>query len=393
MRFELVLVWHDHRLGSRGWWFRPLSIEALARYPPFVDSDFMARRLAHGSSPDRICDGRGFRTHPRSISFSQVSLSSSLGISISSSRISRAYSGSVFPNHRNHQKRDTAGQFLQPEMPVTRPPRSSFDPEVPLCMRGAMQQIVRAVSTTSPHYFSVTVAAEKVAALIAKLDERFQFRMTDGQRDYARKHGRCAFRMVLFPLPLTTDLAIWVFRTEGGHPMLATERWRDARITPIQWPWLYELRRIPVPPTLRSRYVRKNGHCAINATTWTWRIRREEMDRMRMNIRHWTQGHDDRLPKLIQGLSQAPGFRGIRDDVYTIHQYVRAQAKARGTSLPSLPARRWMRGVRTATVPLSALLRRFARGATAWFPKSSIRGDTVDPMSPQTTQEIPDADP
>lgn len=169
---------------------------------------------------------------------------------------------------------------------MTCPPMSRFDPQVPLSMRGAMQQIVRAVASTSPIYFSVTVGVEKVAALIAKLDERFQFRMTDGQRDYARRHGRCTFRMVLFPLPKTTDIAIWVFRTEGSHPMVASERWRDARVMPIQWPWLYELRRLPVPPALRARYVRKNGHCAIHATTWTWRIRREEMDRMRQDIRH-----------------------------------------------------------------------------------------------------------
>jgi hypothetical protein len=288
---------------------------------------------------------------------------------------------SVIPNHLNHWKQDTAGQIHLSDMPMTRPPLSSFDPEVPLSMRGAMQQIVRAVSTTSPYYFSVTVAAEKVVALIAKLDERFQFRMTDGQRDYARKHQRCTFRLILFPLPLSTDLAIWVFRSGGDHPMLATERWLDARVTPIQWPWLYELRRLPVPPELRSRYMRKGGHCAINAATWTWRIRREEMDRMRQNIRHWTQRHDERLPKLIQGLSHAPGFRGIRDDVYTLHRYIQAQAKARGVPPPKLPPRRWIGGARTSTAPLSRLLQRVRRGSTTWFPEASIRRDTVDPMS------------
>lgn len=317
----------------------------------------------------------------------------SLGISFSSSRIPGAYSVSVIPNHLNHSKRDTAEQIHYPETHVMRPPLSSYDPEVPQSMRGTMQQIVRAVSTTSPYYFSVTVPADKVAALIAKLDERFQFRLTDGQRDYARKHRRCTFRLVLFPLPLSTDLVIWVFRSDGNHPLLATERWLDARVTPIRWPWLYELRRLPVPPKLRSRYIRKDGHCAINATTWTWRIHREELDRMRQNIRHWTQRHDERLPKLIKGLSYAPGFRGIRDDIYALHQYIRAQAKARGMQTPELPARPWVRGARTSTVPLSRLLQRVRRGASTWFPEASIRRDTVDPTSTVNLQESADADP
>lgn len=251
-----------------------------------------------------------------------------------------------------------------------------IDPEIPATMTCAMQRIQKFVSSAYYWYVAGIVPADRIVALVEKLDDKFDLESTDGRRQHDRRRGRCTFRLVLFPSPGKTDLSFWLLRTDGSHPLLSTERWRDARSDHIQWPFLYELRQIPVSPSLRERYARSDGKYRINPVTWTWRFRRDEMDRIRANVRHWTQHQDERLPQLIRGLARSPGFRAIRADVFALYRHIATQCERRNRPIPDFPAQPWVRGRRYRTFPLSLIVSRVGRGET-WFPSSSISTDTV----------------
>jgi len=266
-----------------------------------------------------------------------------------------------------------------------------YDPEIYVAMGATMKAIQRAVSCGYVHYVTGQVEVNRVQALVAKFDDFFHISATDKRREYAAKKKRCSFRLVLYPNPGRTDFKFWLLRTDGEHPLLSTQRWRDARTDPILWPFLYELRQVPVPPKHRERFRRKDGQVAIRPVTWSWRFQRAEMDRLRSCIRHWVQHRDERLRRLIRGLGLAPGFRAVRDDVYVLQQYIARQCQKRNVPVPAFPGRRGLllgKGRSFTTFPLSQLVARIRRGASAWFPSTSKSTDTV---GEQALLEKPDA--
>ena len=247
-----------------------------------------------------------------------------------------------------------------------------YDPLIYSTATATMSAIQRYVSRGAVWYVTGEVEADRALALAARLDERYGLAATVAQRDHARRAKRATFRLILWPLSGTTRLRWWLLRTDGEHPLLSMERWRDARHDRIRWPWDFELAQMPVPPAARAGYRRKNGRVAINAVTWTWRIERQHMEAMRASIRHWAQHADERLAALIRSLHLSPGFRQIRTDVLTIDRYVLSQCERRKRTPPAIPPlpRPVIRaaGRQDQRVPLSALVRRRQRGASSWFP-------------------------
>lgn len=247
-----------------------------------------------------------------------------------------------------------------------------FDPNVHATVTATMRAIQRYVAYGFLFYVTGEVAADRAPALFRKLHERFNLTMTDSQRRHARKRGEAVFRLVLWPLTGTTTFRWWLLRTEGEHPLLSLETWRDARRERIQWPWVFELAQMPVPPQLRQAYTRKSGRVAIKPVTWTWRINREQFERYRADIRRYAQIHDNRIQGLIRSLHGAPGFRQIRDDVFRLDGYIVKQYRRRKRQPPELPPLPQpviqRRGRQDVVYPLSFLLRRLQRGCSTWFP-------------------------
>jgi hypothetical protein len=270
----------------------------------------------------------------------------------------------------------------------------SYDPQVYTTVTATMAALQRHVSRGTHWYVMGTVNADRALALAGRFDERYGLSKTVAQRDHVRRQGRATFRFLLWSLADQIALRWWLLRTDGDHPLLTLERWRDARQDRVRWPWLFELVRLPVDRVLRSKYLRPNGQNAINPVTWTWRIRRDEIDAMRSSIRHWSQYDDDRLATLIRGLQAAPGFRGVRRDVHALYRYIVRQHERRKRDPPSIPQTiRWVTPRRARRVPLSVLVRRQQQGRATWFPARWISADTVPALPMEENDHAAEATP
>lgn len=269
-----------------------------------------------------------------------------------------------------------------------------FDPNIFSTASATMAAIQQFAARGSHHYVSGTVEVSAAQRLAHKFHERYELAMSMSQREHARRRGRATFRLVMWPLAGMTTLHWWVLRTDGAHPILGLETWRDAREKRIEWPWNFELVRMPVPPAARQNYRRADGNVAINDVTWTWRFQRQEMDAMRATIRHLSQHRDERLSQLLRRLHSAPGFRQIRSDVLTLDRYVVEQCRRRHREPPPIPPlpRPYIRGrgKSAAAVPLSWLARRAQRGAGTWFSSERGEADTAPEPSSTETENAPE---
>jgi hypothetical protein len=245
----------------------------------------------------------------------------------------------------------------------------NYDPMIPNSVTATMRALLDAVSRGSVFYASGTVSATKALALAAKFDERYDLAMNVVRRDHARRAGRSAFRLIMFPLPGTTDLAWWLLRSEGDHPLISLEGWKDSRRESIRWPWRYELVRLPVPVAHR-RKMQGVKQRQIKSVGWTWRIRIEEVRSIEQTVRHVAQHRDERLAHIVTGLRAAPGFRGVRQDVAALYRHIRDQCRRRNREPPPMPTTiRWVGAFQQRqTWPLSTVVRRVQRGRDSWFP-------------------------
>lgn len=243
-----------------------------------------------------------------------------------------------------------------------------FDPLVYTSATATLRAIQMSVARGAFWYVSGTVPADRALALATRFHERYDLAATVGQRDHAHRKGHATFRLFFWPQQGGLGFHWWLLRTGGKHPLLDMERWLDARATRIGWPWWFELAQLPVDRKHRQKYKRKDGGFRIGAVTWTWRISRDELERLKTSVRHWAQYGDNRLPQLIRTLQRCPGLRGIRQDVSGLYRYITTQCRKRHMPVPLIPATiRWVTGRKASGVPLSALVRRAARGDRSWF--------------------------
>lgn len=249
-----------------------------------------------------------------------------------------------------------------------------FDPKLNNTQAGTMRAIQLIVSQGYYWFVCGFVPLLKVQLLVQKMDERYQLQMTQGQRDHARRKKIATFRLILWPVPDQTSFYWILLRTEGEHPLLAMETWLDARGPDrIQWPWLYELVRTPVPKALRAKYKRKDGRHAINPVTWTWRIRPMEVERLKALIRHIVHTRDDRLRQVVRGLAISPGLRGVRDDVYGLFRYIEKRCATHHRTDVTVPMKIFpIRSKVGRLIPLSVVLHRARKGKESWFPDVKI---------------------
>lgn len=252
---------------------------------------------------------------------------------------------------------------------------AGYDPLVPTTVTAAMRLLLLDVSRGYTQYVSGTVPADRALALSARFHERYDLAGDKVQKSRRRAKGQAVFALHLFPQAGTPDLDWWLLRTEGDHPLLTMERWRNANDvrSAITWWGRYELVREPVPVAHRKKLAGPAGK-PIKPVMWTWRFRRQVMDEMRAHIRHCVQHPDDRLRQLVRLLSVAPGWRQIRTQVKQLYFYLdqqQAQHRVPPGQRVQIPSTiRWTTPRTVHRVPLSVLCRRAVQGQESWFPQS-----------------------
>lgn len=250
---------------------------------------------------------------------------------------------------------------------------AGYDPLVPTTVTAAMRLLLLDVSRGHTQYVSGTVPADRAQALAARFHERYGLAGDKVQKSRRRAKGQAVFALHLFPQAGTTDLYWWLLRTDGDHPLLSLERWRDAADvrTAISWWDRYELVREPVPVAHRKKLAGPAGK-PLKPVTWTWRFRRQVMDEIRAHIRHCVQHPDDRLAQLVRSLAAAPGWRQMRAQVKQLYFYLdqqQSQHRVPPGRRVQMPATiRWTTPRAVRRLPLSVLARRVAQGQESWFP-------------------------
>lgn len=262
-----------------------------------------------------------------------------------------------------------------------REPLRMIDPRVPLTAQGTQNALKSFVSRGSYFYVAGEISIDKAPALAARFHERYRLDRTVSMRDHARRAGKCVFTLIMFPSASSRTIHWWLLRTEGHHPLLSMERWRDARSDRIEWPWLFELVQLPVDKPLREKYKTPDGRFRIKPQTWTWRMTSTAKERYKTSIRHWVQQPDSRINQLIVSLARCPGHRGVRKDVFDLYAYISRQCTMRKVGVPDIPLTiRWTRGGVGRCLPLSSLVEQVRCGGSPWLSSGndvSNFGDTA----------------
>ncbi len=259
-----------------------------------------------------------------------------------------------------------------------------FDLQTNIHVAGAMTELQRIVCAGYIEYRHGVVPVDQAMAMLERFESRHKLSMSEDQRSHARRKGKAVYRLVMYPAPNSTELHWWLLRTPG-HYEDDDRRWRSVKKDRLEWVWWYELVQLPVPPAHRAKYNRtlkdgtdgrakdsvgsKKPRQGINAVTWTWRIKPRVVQELKQDLRFYLYKQDHRLEQLVLSIRRAPGFRGIRGDVYGLYGFIQRQARNQGRACPELPETiPWVRNQRFKKAPLSSLVRRANSGAESWFP-------------------------
>lgn len=267
-----------------------------------------------------------------------------------------------------------------------------FDPQICVHVAGAMTELQRLACNGYTGFRHGTVPVDQAQLLADRFDRRYHLSQSEDQRSHARRKGKASHRLVMFPGADRREIHWWLLRTPGSCDD-DQRKWQLMPKHRLEWIWWYELVRLPVPPAHRKKYQQtlrdgtqgnhrpdaKSPEKAvprsaasmrprINAVTWTWRIKVDQVQKLKQDIRFYVFKRDHRLAQLLLSLRRTPGFRGVRGDVFELYRYLQRQCRKQGVPCPELPATiPWVRNQHYARVPLSALVKRAASGAQSWF--------------------------
>ena len=196
--------------------------------------------------------------------------------------------------------------------------------------------------------------------------------------------------LFFYPITGTEKLRYWMLRTEGELPEDDTEHWRNVRHVEgrLSWDTEYELVRLPLSKKLRQKY-REHGR-ASNESPWTWRMTKKQHHLMRSRVKQavamlQSNRRAKHLRQVVWSLNHAPGFRGVREQVFWLGVYLQQcwkkgqtpKGKAKSgrkkkqhlelpyeyTLKPQTLIKRKCR-----KYPLSFCQHRYASGEQTWFP-------------------------
>lgn len=204
---------------------------------------------------------------------------------------------------------------------------SHFIPNVLISLAITMQRIADDVAAGYHHQICGTIPLDRALEVLAKFNARYGFDREKNQRYRRKQKGLANFRLHLYPVRGTTRVWFLILRTDGVQEEADNEQWQDVRTKAgrIRVEDRYELVRLPVSRRLLRAY-QASGRTG-NSETWTWRMTPSHIEYWKSRVRESVnqlsaQRGDRQLRQLIYSLSHAPGFRGVRADIFGLQCYL-----------------------------------------------------------------------
>lgn len=167
------------------------------------------------------------------------------------------------------------------------------------------------------------IPSENLSEFVKKIESKLNLRRSRQAVSAARKRGSPVARLIVFPSNEETnpnDFDWWILATDPAIEGEESKRqYRDARSKEgrIVFGDQYELVRINITPPkpLSETTEQRNSRIERGGIRWTWRMTKHNVDYLSDAInRASSHKRIDRMNSLIQGISRAPSFSGIRVD-------------------------------------------------------------------------------
>ena len=185
-----------------------------------------------------------------------------------------------------------------------------------------MQRIQDLVRRDYHHWTSGIIPAAKIGRLVKKFDSKYGISASKAERQRRKRYGVRTGWLIIWQ-PETDGLAMWWLVVDERHVANQVEMTRfagdkDARI------------KIPAADAIGSKDGISDYELVRLDGRWTWRMTKKRYDAWRDRIRQAVlEPESDRRAMLCRqagySLHRAPGFRGIRSDVYELIRYFRAR--------------------------------------------------------------------
>lgn len=177
-----------------------------------------------------------------------------------------------------------------------------------------MRQLIKLVSKGYFYYVEGNIQINKIAPFFMKMHEKYGVFNTNQQRYRKKLKGICSTKLLSW-VNESKDTLFWVLVcTEGEGDVKKSEDLKDFRNKKTRFKMtgyeMVQLSRVGLPPS------------------WTWRMYETDKYSLQARIRDVIIRKNNRqMNKLIQSLVKAPGFRGVRSDVYELKKFAVSEWK------------------------------------------------------------------
>ena len=221
---------------------------------------------------------------------------------------------------------------------------------------GLMHAMTAAASRGYVAYAMGRIRPQKAPGLAERFAGLYGTECSPTQRSRAKSAGKAGARLFMHPDYREHAVHWWLLLTEGEHPARSREKIRDL---------CDKRQRLVVFGQFEAIQLPKEGA----APTWTWHLAGPYFADQAMALRETIRRRGDsdgELAAQIAAIHRFPGFRGIRDDVRKLRQFITAEwrrTKAADTA-PPLPEKvqGYVRAKTFRTVSLELVIQRMAEG-------------------------------
>lgn len=184
---------------------------------------------------------------------------------------------------------------------------TTFEPPY-LHKTDAMRQIISLVGKGYYYYTKGVVTKEKLLDFLNKMHTNYGVYRTSQQRWRAKAKGDSSTKIICWTKEEKNEVFWMLLATDGGGNIKNKENLTDVRDKKNRLTVTgYELVQLPRPG---------------KEPCWTFRMTQETKQMFYDDIyKAITRRQEKKIRQLVYSLLKAPGFRGVRNDVYAIKDY------------------------------------------------------------------------